>query len=478
MSDMSTVSSLSEAQAHIGIDDLPELLVGYDTEVPTLTGPKRYINFDNAASTPTFRPILDAVSSFLRWYSNVHRGTGFKSQLSSWAYEEARDIVAHFVGADLSRHVVLFTKNSTEAINKLSHRLNLDKDDIVLTTIMEHHSNELPWRRVAQVEHIEVNVDGTISKDDFRDKLKEFGSRIKLVAITGASNVTGFINDIDMFTRETHRIGARILIDGAQLVPHRPVDMNANDPESFIDFLVFSAHKMYAPFGVGVIIGDKKVFQEGEPTEVGGGVVDIVNLEEAYWADLPEKEEAGTPDIIGVVALGRAIQLIKSIGWDKIIAHESQLTSYALTELQKIPEITLFGDTDPNNTPSRLGVISFAVKDVPHALCSAILSYEGGIGVRSGCFCAHIYVKTLLQVPPEAEKALEQEILNRDRSNIPGTTRMSFGIYNTMEEIDRFIVMIRKIASGDYSQDYILDKESGDYVPRDFKVNFQDYFRM
>ncbi|MCH7492453.1 aminotransferase class V-fold PLP-dependent enzyme [Patescibacteria group bacterium] len=218
-----------------------------------------------------------------------------------------------------------------------------------------------------------------------------------------------------MFARETHRIGARILIDGAQLVPHRPVDMNTNNPESFIDFLVFSAHKMYAPFGVGVIIGDKKVFQEGEPTEVGGGVVDIVNLEEAYWADLPEKEEAGTPDIIGVVALGRAIQLIKSIGWDKIIAHESQLTSYALTELQKIPEITLFGDTDPNNTPSRLGVISFAVKDVPHALCSAILSYEGGIGVRSGCFCAHVYVKTLLQVPPEAEKALEREILNRDR---------------------------------------------------------------
>ena len=298
------ISEITYKDKKITIDDLPNLLVGADTEVPTLHGMKRYINFDNAASTPTFQPIADSLKSFLRWYSNVHRGTGFKSQLSSWAFEESRDIVADFVGADLSKQVVLFTKNATEAINKLSSRLVFEEGDIVITTYMEHHSNELPWRRVAEVQHVGLNEDGTIDTDDFLAKLKKFGDRVKLVAITGASNVTGYLNDLDFFTKETHKIGAKILIDGAQLTPHRPIDLKPNDPECYIDFFVFSAHKMYAPFGVGVLISDLETFERGDPEQVGGGVVDIVTLEEAYWADLPEKEEAGTPDIVGVVTLG------------------------------------------------------------------------------------------------------------------------------------------------------------------------------
>ncbi|MBD3403657.1 aminotransferase class V-fold PLP-dependent enzyme, partial [candidate division GN15 bacterium] len=154
----------SPAGENVCIADLPNLLVGADTVVPTLSGEARYINFDNAASTPTFRPIIEAVSSFMRWYSNVHRGTGFKSQLSSWAFEESRDIVADFIGADLSKQVVIFTKNSTEALNKLARRLPLRPDDIILTTYMEHHSNELPWRRVGRVVHIGLNADGTIDR--------------------------------------------------------------------------------------------------------------------------------------------------------------------------------------------------------------------------------------------------------------------------------------------------------------------------
>jgi len=475
---MSTTTKLAVAKKDFSIDDLPKLLVGSDTVIPTLHGPQTYINFDNAASTPTFQPILDAVNEFLKWYSNVHRGTGFKSQLSSWAFEEARDIVADFVKADLDRHVVLFTKNSTESINKLSHRLNFEPGDVVLTTLMEHHSNELPWRRVSRVEHIGLTPDGTICKEDFKKKLAEHGSRVKLVAITGASNVTGYINDINYFACEAHRAGARILVDGAQLIPHRPVSMQNDNPDCEIDFLVFSAHKMYAPFGVGVIVGDKKIFLEGEPSEVGGGMVDIVNLEEAYWTDLPDKEEAGTPDIVGVVALGKAIQMLRTIGWDSIIRHESELTAYALTELNKIPEVTLFGSTDPSSTTERLGVISFAIKNIMHAKSSAILSYEGGIGVRSGCFCAATYVKELLKISKEEEKEFEQAILDRDRSDIPGTTRMSFGIYNTIAEIDRFIVMIKKIVAGDYSKDYEVDKESGEFAPRGFKMNFQEHFKI
>jgi selenocysteine lyase/cysteine desulfurase len=460
------------------MSDLPGLLIGGDTVVPTLHGPRRYVNFDNAASTPTFRSIADAVSSFLQWYSNVHRGTGFKSQLSSWAYEEARDIVAEFVGANLRKQVVIFTKNSTEAINKLSNRLKLTKSDIILTTLMEHHSNELPWRRVAQVVHVGLNDDGTISREDFQAKLKQYGNKIKLVAVTGASNVTGYINDLDYFAEQTHGIGAKIMIDGAQLIPHRPVNMKANDPAHMLDFLVFSAHKMYAPFGVGVLVADKKTFEEGEPDTVGGGVVDIVNLEEAYWTDLPEKEEAGTPDIVGVVALGKAVKLFQLLGWDAIITHEAALTAYALEQLARIPQVTLYGDHDPKTARNRLGVISFNIDPLPHALVAAILSYEGAIGVRSGCFCAHVYVKTLTHTSDEDARQIEKDILSRNRTNIPGAVRASFGLYNTKDEVDHLIAMVKKIAAGDYSKEYVLDREKGEYAPRDFRLRFEEYFKF
>lgn len=465
-------------KSSVMIDQLADLVVGADTIVPTIHGQRKYVNFDNAASTPTFKPIADEVLSFLRWYSNVHRGTGFKSQLASWAFEKSRDITAEFVGADLAKQIVIFTKNSTEAINRIANRLSFEEGDIILTTLMEHHSNELPWRRAGKVVHVGLDSEGRISTDDFLSKLKQHGNQIKLVAITGASNVSGYITDLDFFARETHRIGAKLLVDGAQLIPHRPVNMKSDDPEHRLDFLVFSAHKMYAPFGVGVIVADRELFEEGDPQDVGGGVVDIVNLEEAYWTDLPEKEEAGTPDIVGVVALGKAIRLLQSIGWHKIIKHEADLTTYALERLQKIPEVKLYGDTDPNNAENRLGVISMNVGDLPHALTAAILSYEGGIGVRSGCFCAHMYVKTLLNISDEDAAVFEKEILKRDRSHVPGTIRMSFGIYNTRDEIDRFVEMIEKIVAGDYQQNYRLDKEKGEYFPADFEFNFQEYFSI
>jgi selenocysteine lyase/cysteine desulfurase len=465
-------------QQRISMADLPQLIIGADTVVPTLHGPRRYVNFDNAASTPTFKPIADAVMEFLKWYSNVHRGTGFKSQLASWAFERARDLVAEFVGADLDRQVVIFTMNSTEAINKLSRRIPLQPDDIVLTTLMEHHSNELPWRRVANVEHVGLDADGTISKYDFLSKLTAFGSRIKLVAVTGASNVTGYINDLDFFAQKAHEVGAKILVDAAQLAPHRPIDMKPHDPERCIDYLVFSAHKMYAPFGVGILVGDKATFEQGDPETVGGGVVDIVTLEDAYWTDLPEKEEAGTPDIVGVVALGKAIQLFQSLGWDAIIRHEADLTAYALERLQQIPSVLVYGDPDPANAAKRLGVISFNVNGLSHALVAAILSYEGAIGVRSGCFCAHLYVKSLLHVSEEESKTLEEQIRARDRSHLPGAVRISFGLYNTKDEIDHLIEMLRKIDAGDYSRDYVMDKEKGEYAPKDYAVDFTEYFQI
>lgn len=475
---MAASNVLTKSREQLSIADLPELLIGCETVVPTLHGPQRYINFDNAASTPTFRPIAESVMDFLRWYSNVHRGTGFKSQLASWAFEHSRDMIADFIGADLRKQVVIFTKNTTEAINKLARRLSTDKQDIILTTLMEHHSNELPWRQAGRVVHVGLDDDDTISKEDFLAKLAQFGTQVKVVAVTGASNVTGYLNDLDFFAREAHRVGAAILVDAAQLAPHRPINMKPSDPECYLDYAVFSAHKMYAPFGVGVLVGHRDAFEHGDPDTVGGGVVDIVTLEEAYWADLPEKEEAGTPDIVGVVALAKAIRMYQALGWDAIIGHEAELTAYALRKLKKVPEVILYGDTEPDHARDRVGVISFNMKDVPHALTAAVLSHEGAIGVRSGCFCAHTYVKELLRVPPDDARRLELQILARDRSELPGTVRMSFGLYNTTEEIDRFIDMIEKIAAGDYDKGYVLNKEKGEYSHPRLTFDFSRYFEL
>jgi selenocysteine lyase/cysteine desulfurase len=463
----------------VTIHTIRKYIVGIDEEIPLLGGRRRpYINLDNAASTPTISLITDKVNEFLKWYSNVHRGTGFKSKLSSWVFEEARDTIAQFVHADLSDSVVLFCKNTTEAINKLANRFSFQPGDVILTSVMEHHSNELPWRKVAHVVHIDVTPDGRIDDRDFREKISQYGSKTKLIAVSGASNVTGFINPVHTYARWAHNLGAQIMVDAAQLVPHRPIDMKMKADPEHLDYIAFSAHKMYAPFGVGVLVGSRKTFEEGDPEYVGGGTVDIVNLENAYWTDLPDKEEAGTPDIVGAVALAQAIRVIEKIGWDKIIEHESALTYYALERLKKIPGVTLYGDKDLETVNDRLGVITFNVNDLSHALVASILSYEWGIGTRNGCFCAHPYVKCLLRVSEAEATAMETRILARDRSTLPGFVRASFGIYNTKAEIDVLCEALTAIAKGVYHDGYVLNKERGEFYRTDVKDEFEKYFAI
>lgn len=463
----------------VTIHTIRKYVVGVEEEIPLLGGKRRpYINLDNAASTPTISLITEKVNEFLKWYSNVHRGTGFKSKLSSRVFEEARDTIAQFVHADLSDSVVLFCKNTTEAINKLAHRFSFQPGDVVLTSVMEHHSNELPWRKVAHVVHINVTPDGRIDENDFREKISRFGSKIKLIAVSGASNVTGFINPVHTYARWAHAIGAQIMVDAAQLVPHRPIDMKMKEDPEHLDYIAFSAHKMYAPFGVGVLVGCRKTFEEGDPEYVGGGTVDIVNLENAYWADLPDKEEAGTPDIVGAVALAQAIRVIEQIGWDDIIGHESSLTHYALERLKNIPGVTLFGDKELATVADRLGVITFNIKDLNHALVASILSYEWGIGTRNGCFCAHPYVKCLLDVSEAEAKDMETRILARDRSTLPGFVRASFGIYNTKEEVDVLCEALSAIAQGKYRDGYLLNKERGEFYRTDVTDEFEKYFSL
>jgi cysteine desulfurase/selenocysteine lyase len=238
-------------------------IVGIDRSVPLLDGSKRaYTFFDNAASTPTFCGVQQKVDEFLGWYSSVHRGSGFKSLVSTGAYEQAREIVARFVGANPDTHSVIFGKNTTEAINKLAHRFSLQRGDVVLTTAMEHHSNDLPWRPRAQVEYVGLCEDGSLDIEDLQRKLEHLTGRVKLVAVTGASNVTGFAPPIYDIAELAHQHGAVILADCAQLAPHRSIDVGPLDAPRHLDFVALSAHKMYAPFGTGALIGPREFFAQ------------------------------------------------------------------------------------------------------------------------------------------------------------------------------------------------------------------------
>jgi selenocysteine lyase/cysteine desulfurase len=463
----------------VNIDNVAELVVGLDRKVPLLNGGAvQYVNFDNAASTPTLQPVLTALNEFMEWYSNIHRGTGFKSQLSTHFFDLGREIVARFFNVNTEDHLIIFGKNGTEAINKLAHRVPLAENAIILVSKMEHHSNDLPWRFRKPVVHLDVDQMGRLDWNDYLKQLEANKGKVGLVAITGASNVTGYINDIYAIAELAHEHGAKIMVDAAQLAPHRTIDIKPTGHPQHLDFVAFSAHKIYAPFGLGVLIADRDTFREGDPDIVGGGTVDLVSEDYAYWTDAPEKEEAGTPNVAGAIALAKALQVIMEVGLDNIAKHEAELTRYALKKLKEIPGIIIYGSIDEQEADQRLGVISFNVQNKPHALVSAILNYEGGVGVRSGCFCAHPYVKCLLGVTVEETKVLEEKILQRDRTTVPGAVRMSFGMYNSKREIDRFAEVLQQIVSDKHQGKYEQCTETGEYCPAGFEINFENYFRL
>jgi len=464
----------------IAATDFAHLFTGTDIKVPLLNGNhQRYINFDNAASTPALKSVQAAVNNFLDFYSSVHRGTGFKSQLSTHFYEVARQSVLDFVGADPSCSTCIFVKNTTEAINKLARRFSFSPNrDIVITTGMEHHSNDLPWRAAAKTIHVKLTPDGRLDEEDFDEKLEIYSGRIALVAITGASNVTGFLNPIHRLAEKSHAVGAQIAVDCAQLAPHRKVELGTLDDPGHLDYIAISAHKLYAPFGSGALIGRRDTFEVGDPDLTGGGTVELVTLDEVVWGGLPDREEAGSPNTVGAIALAAAIQQLQTIGMDAVAHHETEMTAYALDQLQKVPGVEIFGNADPQAAGGRLGVIPLRVKNHPHFLVASILGFEFGIGVRSGCFCAHPYILHLLQLSSEQAESVRLRMLSGDKSDMPGLVRASFGLYNTREEIDVFIQALNRITRGEYQGIYIQDRASGEYYPQDWAPDYENYFSL
>jgi cysteine desulfurase/selenocysteine lyase len=461
-------------------DGYKSLFTGIDTEVPLLNGDHReYINFDNAASTPPLRAVKESVNKFMDYYSSVHRGTGYKSQLSTHAYELSRQAVLGFVNADPNIHTCIFGKNTTEAINKLARRYPFtDKRNIVITSGMEHHSNDLPWRAVANVIHIQLTADGRLDEKNFDEIIDQYSDQIALVAITGASNVTGFINPYYRLAEKTHKVGAKIVVDCAQLAPHRIVDMLPVGDPAHLDFIAISAHKLYAPFGIGALVGLQETFTSGDPDLTGGGTVEIVTLEDVIWASPPERDEAGSPNTIGAIALAAAIIQLEKVGMQTVADHESQLTSYTLEQLAKFPEITVIGDMDPKRAAERLGVIPFNLDGISHFLVAAILGHEYGIGVRSGCFCAHPYVLHLLRLSKDDAAEVRNQIIAGDRSNMPGMVRASFGLYNSEKDIDALIEALKQINQGEYKGNYVQDHQSGEFTPQGWNPDFNRYFSI
>ncbi|MBN1667785.1 MAG: aminotransferase class V-fold PLP-dependent enzyme [Anaerolineales bacterium] len=452
--------------------------IGLDVEVPLLNGNRRrYVNFDNAASTPALKAAQEAVNQFLNYYSSVHRGTGYKSQLSTHVFEQARQIVMDFLGADPQAHTCIFVKNTTEAINKLARRFPFtEQRNVVLTSGMEHHSNDLPWRLAAEVVHVDITADGRLNEADFDRKLAQYQDRLALVAITGASNVTGYINPIHRLAEKTHAAGAQIMADMAQFAPHRAVDMRPIDDPGHLDYITISGHKMYAPFGTGALVGLKQTFAQGDPDYPGGGTVEIVTLDSVTWAGAPERDEAGSPNVIGAVALAAAIRQLEQIGMPAVAAHEAELTAYLLENLAQIPGLQVYGDRDPRNASQRLGSIPLNLEGFSHFLVAAILGHEFGIGVRNGCFCAHPYLLHILGLTPQQAAQVRARMLAGDRSEMPGLVRISFGLYNTKNEIDLLIHALQAIRAGQYQGEYIQDIASGEYQLRGWQPGFEKYF--
>ncbi len=387
---------------------------------------KRLVYLDSAATSQKPRAVLDAVARFYEGFNaNVHRGAHTLSDEATDAYEQARLKVSRFIGAVSPREIV-FVRNATEGMNLVAYswaRKRLRAGDEIVLSVMEHHSNLIPWQRVASetgavLRFIPLYADGTMDLSEI-DRL--IGDRTRLVAVTHVSNVLGTINPVRRLAELAHAQGALLLVDGAQSVPHMPVDVG----DLGCDFLAFSGHKMLGPMGIGVLWGRAELLEAMDPFMGGGSMIDEVSLDGATWADIPHKFEAGTPNVSGAVGLAAAVDYLRELGMESVRRHEIEITRYALDALKGVEGLTVFGPADPE---SRGGVVSFALEGADAYDLGSFLDQEG-IAVRAGHHCCQPLMKWL---------------------QVPSTARASFYLYNTLEEVDALArwLSMAKVALG------------------------------
>jgi cysteine desulfurase / selenocysteine lyase len=410
---------------------------------------KTLIYLDHGASTHPATRIMDKHREFLEhYYSNIHRGSHNLSLIATDMFDEAEKTILDFVGADRDSNVAILTSNTTQALDLAAYLMH-HVEGVTLSTIIEHHSNFLPHRRLGKTVLVECNKDGSLNIEDLEKKLQQYP--VKLVAVTGASNVTGFMPDIHKIARMAHGAGARILVDAAQLLAHNTISIKTdNDPEH-IDFLAAAGHKAYAPFGSAFLVAPKELADRAEPYIPGGGTIEFVSPEEVLWTTSPNRHQGGTPNIPGAIALAESLKFLQEIGLDKIREHEKELYTYALNELEKLDSVIVYG---PKNPECCLGIITFNIKDLPHELVAAILNYEAAIATRNGCFCAHPYLHHLLKIKEPFN--IKTQFDSGEIDFLPGAVRATVGIYNTKEEMDELVESIKMISEKRWRGNYVL----------------------
>lgn len=390
----------------IAVDRVP-VLVGADLQVPLVTGGcVPYTNLDYAASTPCLAEVRSEVDRLLPWYSSVHRGAGLASQVSTRVYERARAAVRTFVGAR-SDAAVLFTRNTTDALNLLGHCLPVGTQVFRFTT--EHHAALLPWRG-ARVHRLGVPASAEEAVRILARALAEAPGGPKLVVTTGASNVTGELWPVAELAEVARLFGARTVLDAAQLAAHRPIYLSGWG----LSWVALSGHKMYAPFGTGALIGMTDWLADAEPYLVGGGatasVIEEADTETVTWSELPHLHEGGSPNVIGAYAMAVACKVVTRFGWNALIEHEQALTARLRDSLATIPDVRLLRLWDEHHPTT--GVVSFVVTGLDQQLVAAALAAEHGVGIRDGAFCAHQAVRSMLEKigHGESDRALRASI--------------------------------------------------------------------
>jgi len=424
--------------------NIKDLFIGLDEKVCDSNGRCiDGINFDNAATTPPLKSSIEYIEKLSNTYASIGRGTGQKAEITTDLYKESKNFLINFFNIkDAEKYVVIYVNNTTEGINKLAKTLIKEPNEIILTSRMEHHSNDLPWRNRGTVEYIEVDENGRLKIEELEEKLVTNYGRVKYVSLTGASNVTGYINDIHFIAKLVHKYDAKLIVDGAQLVPHRRVDINGKSDDEQIDFLIFSSHKIYSPFGVGVIIGLKEDFVNADPDYSGGGTVELVLDNKSIYLPPPDKNEAGTQNFLGVMSLINSLRFINTIGYDYIEKQEKFLFEHVIEGLNRIPKVISYGDT--KNISDRLGIATFNLENMYHHDVAEILAKKKGISVRHGWFCAHPYCRRLMNVSENEAK----EFLENPTKKMLGMVRVSFALYNSIDEVNFFLNVLEDIISG------------------------------
>ena len=480
----------SRAERQRRLEALRTQFTGLDTEYPLADGTTaRRTYLDSAASNLRCTVADDIVERALRHYANTHSKLHYGAHITTHLYHQAHEIVGDFVGATDAYTTIFTGSGVTGGLNRMARVLADARQqagterDVVITTMMEHHANDLPHRKHArEVVHVPLEKDpdgqaGRVDMAALRAAIQEHADRLNYVAVTGASNVTGVVNPVHEVARLSHEVGALCMVDAAQSAAHMPVHIAGHEDEAAIDVLCMSGHKIYAPGSPGAIVARKAIFEGLEPQEVGGGIVDRVETDRYEITDtLPAREEAGTPNLPGAFRLAATLYLMGRIGMDVIEEEERALTQYALEQFDAIDGLKIYG-SHRLEVADRIGVVTFNIDGLQHGLVSAALNDYFGIAMRNECFCAQPFVRELLgrgggdggeggQCGPQTQ---------------PGMVRASFGLYNTMADVNTAADALTAIAErpGWYQAQYrpVLNG-SGDWTHREFEYDPNQAFSL